>query len=106
MKKIATIIILSVVASIYFFVFKQNSIPACNSAQIEVDSLVKNILGQVSSQKDITYKISNIQETKVHEHSRVCKAQLNFKDGTNTSISYAVENNKLGKIEVRIIPGG
>ncbi len=47
-----------------------------------------------------------MQETKVLEHSRVCKAQLNFKDGTNTSISYAIENNKSGKIEVRIIAGG
>ena len=106
MKKIAIIIILGVSAGIYFLIFNQNNIPTCSSAKVQVSSLVKNILGQTSSQKNITFEVSDMQETKVYEHSRICKAMLHFEDGTNTSISYAVESNKLGKTEVRIIPGG
>ena len=67
---------------------------------------MKNILGQTSSQKSITFEVIDMRETKVYEHSRICKAKLNFEDGTDTSISYAVERNKLGVTEVRIIPGG
>jgi hypothetical protein len=106
MKKIAIVIILAVAAGGYFFVFNQNSIPTCDSAEVQVSSLVKKILGQTSSQKSIKFEVVDMQETKVYEHSRVCKAQLDFEDGTDTSISYAVERNKLGKTEVRIIPGG
>ncbi|MGQ4003539.1 hypothetical protein QIW57_02040 [Francisellaceae bacterium CB52] len=106
MKKIAVIIILAIVVVFYFLVFNQNNIPACNSAKSQVSSLVKNILGQTSSQKSITFEVVDMQETKVYEHSRICKAKLNFEDGTDTSISYAVERNKLGVTEVRIIPGG
>ncbi|QLE79579.1 hypothetical protein FLM55_07445 [Francisella sp. Scap27] len=108
MKKIATIIILIALTSIYFLVFYQkNSVPSCASSDVKpkLNTLVRQILNQTSSQKSIQYKVSDIQETKVYKHSRICKSKLNFKDGTNTSISYAVENNK-GKTEVRIIPGG
>ena len=106
MKKIAIIIILGISVGVYFLVFNQNSIPTCNSVKTKVGSLVKNILEQTSSQKNITFEVVDMQETKIDEHSRICKAQLNFEDNTNTSILYAVESNKLGKTEVRIIPGG
>lgn len=109
MKKIAIIIILAlavIVTLVYFLVSNQNSIPRCSSAKSQVSSLVKDILGQESSQKNITYKVADIHETKTYDHSRICKAKLNFKDGTDTSISYAVEIDKQGKTAVRIIPGG
>jgi hypothetical protein len=106
MKKIAIIIILGIAVGVYFLMFNQNNIPTCSSAKVKVSSLVKNILGQTSSQKSITFEVSDIQESIVYEHSRICKAKLNFEDGTNTSISYAVESGKLGQTEVRIIPGG
>ena len=108
MKKIAIAIILIISAGVYFLIFNQSSIPSCESDSVKpkINTLVKQILGQTSSQKSISFEVVDMQETKVYEHSRVCKAQLNFKDGTNTSISYAVESSKLGKTEVRIIPGG
>jgi len=108
MKKIALIIIFIIVLGGCFLIFNQSNIPSCDSDSIKpkINTLVKQILGQTSSQKSITFEVADIQETKVYEHSRICKAQLNFKDGTNTNISYAIESSKLGQTEVRIIPGG
>lgn len=105
MKKIASAIILLSIGGIYFLVFHtQNNIPSCPSAKPQVNSLVKKILGQVESQKNIKYQISDIHEDKVYKHSRLCKAKLNFADGTDTNIIYTVRYDKKNNIAVEIIP--
>ena len=106
MKKIALIIILMAAVGGYILIFNQNNMPSCDSSLIKpkINTLVKQILGQTKSQSSITFGVSDIQQSKSYQHSRICSAKLNFKDGTSTKVSYAIEINKNSKVEIRMIP--